>query len=200
MSDLRDPRHRDRRGTLRRLGFHSNEAKILASLNHRNIASLHEFDRQGDTDYIVMELVEGETLAERIKRGAIPVEQALALFLQIAEGLGAAHEKGVIHRDLKPANIKVADDGGVKILDFGLGKAIAEGAPVASSSSRTLTLIATSGLNGFVPAATSTLSKTPSPSVSGSVGSVASPESPGKPGRILSAPPNSHIGLKHQGQ
>jgi serine/threonine protein kinase/Tol biopolymer transport system component len=108
-----------------RLARFEREARVLASLNHNNIASLHAFERDGDTNFLVMELVEGETLAERIKRGAIPVDEALPLFLQIAEGLEAAHEKGVIHRDLKPANIKVSDDGRVKILDFGLAKAMA---------------------------------------------------------------------------
>ena len=103
-----------------RLARFEREARVLASLNHNNIATLYGFEKEGDTSFLVMELVEGETLAERIKRGAVPVDEALALFLQIAEGLGAAHEKGVIHRDLKPANIKVTEEGAVKILDFGL--------------------------------------------------------------------------------
>ena len=108
-----------------RLARFEREARVLASLNHNNIATLHGFEKEGDTSFLVMELVEGETLADRINRGAIPVDEALPLFLQIAEGLEAAHEKGVIHRDLKPANIKVSDDGRVKILDFGLAKAMA---------------------------------------------------------------------------
>ena len=120
---------------------------MLASLNHKNIASLHAFEREGNTSFLVMELVEGETLADRIKRGTIPVDDALPLFLQIAEGLEAAHEKGVIHRDLKPANVKVSDDGQVKILDFGLAKAMAvEASPSEDgglSESPTLTLAAT---------------------------------------------------------
>ena len=107
-----------------RLARFDREAKVLASLNHPNIATLHGFEKEGNTNFLIMELVEGETLADRIKRGAIPVDEALPLFLQIAEGLEAAHEKGVIHRDLKPANIKVTDDGNVKILDFGLAKAM----------------------------------------------------------------------------
>ena len=94
-----------------RLARFEREARVLASLNHSNIASLHAFERDGDTNFLVMEVVDGETLAERIKRGAIRVDDALPLFLQIAEGLEAAHENGVIHRDLKPANIKVTDDG-----------------------------------------------------------------------------------------
>ena len=102
-----------------RMARFEREARVLASLNHNNVATLHGFEKEGDTSFLVMELVEGETLAERIERGAIPVHEALVLFLQIAEGLEAAHEKGVIHRDLKPANIKVRKDGIVKVLDFG---------------------------------------------------------------------------------
>ena len=130
-----------------RLARFEREARVLASLNHSNIASLHAFERDGDTNFLVMEVVEGETLADRIKRGAIPVDEALPLFIQIAEGLEAAHEKGVIHRDLKPANIKVTDDGNVKILDFGLAKAMAPDTDTAEdgglSESPTLTLAAT---------------------------------------------------------
>ncbi len=129
-----------------RLARFEREARFLASLNHNNIATLYGFEKEGDTSFLVMELVEGETLAERIKRGTIPVDEALPLFLQIAEGLEAAHEKGVIHRDLKPANIKVSEDGNVKILDFGLAKAMAppqEPAAPGQSQSPTLTLAAT---------------------------------------------------------
>ena len=108
-----------------RLARFEREARLLASLNHNNIATLHGFEKDGDTHFLVMELVDGETLAERISRGAIPVEDALPLFLQIAEGLEAAHNRGVIHRDLKPLNVKVGEDGNVKILDFGLAKAMA---------------------------------------------------------------------------
>ncbi len=107
-----------------RLARFEREARVLASLNHDNIASLYAFEQEGGTTFLVMELVEGETLAERIKRGAIPVDEALPLFLQIAEGLEAAHEKGVIHRDLKPANVMVDSAGKVKLLDFGLAKAL----------------------------------------------------------------------------
>ena len=101
------------------------EAKLLASLNHPNIAAIHGLEESGGTNFLVLELVEGETLADQIKRGPIPVEESLKLALQIAEALEAAHEKGVIHRDLKPANIKVTPDGKVKVLDFGLAKAFA---------------------------------------------------------------------------
>ena len=127
-----------------RLARFEREARLLASLNHNNIATLHGFEKDGDTSFLVMELVEGETLADRIKRGAIPVDEALPLFLQIAEGLEAAHEKGVIHRDLKPANIKVTDDGKVKVLDFGLAKAFSgDESDVNLSNSPTLSMQAT---------------------------------------------------------
>jgi serine/threonine-protein kinase len=99
------------------------EARVLASLNHPNIAAIHGVEQIDSRDFLVMELVLGETLADRIKRGAIPIEEALAIAKQIAEALEEAHEKGVIHRDLKPANIKVMPEGTVKVLDFGLAKA-----------------------------------------------------------------------------
>jgi serine/threonine-protein kinase len=99
------------------------EAKLLASLNHPNIAAIHGLEESGGTNFLVLELVEGQTLADRIKAGPIPVEESLKLALQIAEALEAAHEK-VIHRDLKPANIKVTPDGKVKVLDFGLAKVL----------------------------------------------------------------------------
>jgi serine/threonine protein kinase len=101
------------------------EAKLLASLNHPNIAAIYGLEESDGTHFLVMELIEGDTLSDRIKSGPIPVEEALKLALQMAEALEAAHEKGVIHRDLKPANIKVTPDGNVKILDFGLAKAYA---------------------------------------------------------------------------
>ena len=130
-----------------RMARFEREAKVLASLNHNNIATLYGFESDGETQFLVMEVVEGETLADRIKKGAVPVEEALPLFLQIAEGLEAAHEKGVIHRDLKPANIKVNEQGQVKILDFGLAKAMAVEEPTSGglglSQSPTLTLAAT---------------------------------------------------------
>jgi serine/threonine-protein kinase len=117
------------------------EARLLASLNHPNIASIYDLEHSDGVQFLVLELVPGETLAERIARGAIPVDEALPLFKQMAEGLAAAHEKGVIHRDLKPANVKVTPEGKVKILDFGLAKAFAEeGLPPAElSQSPTMT-------------------------------------------------------------
>ena len=120
------------------------EAKLLASLNHPNIAAIHGFEEDNGTHFLVLELVEGDTLAERLKRGAIPVEESLELALQIAEALEAAHEKGVIHRDLKPSNIKVTPDGKVKVLDFGLAKAFAgDGGDTSVSQSPTISIAAT---------------------------------------------------------
>jgi serine/threonine protein kinase/Tol biopolymer transport system component len=109
-----------------RLSRFQREAKMLASLNHPNIATIHGLEQSGDTSYLVMELVSGETLQERVKRdGAVPVEEALKIAVQIAEALEAAHEKSIIHRDLKPANVKLTPEGKVKVLDFGLAKAFA---------------------------------------------------------------------------
>jgi serine/threonine protein kinase len=100
------------------------EAEVLASLNHPNIAHLYGLERSGGWLALVMELVEGPTLADRIAQGAIPIDEALPIAKQIAEALEGAHEQGIIHRDLKPANIKVREDGTVKVLDFGLAKAM----------------------------------------------------------------------------
>jgi eukaryotic-like serine/threonine-protein kinase len=120
------------------------EAKVLASLNHPSIAAIYGLEESGGTNFLVLELIEGETLADRIKNGPIPVEEALKLTLQIAEALEAAHEKGVIHRDLKPANIKVTPDGKAKVLDFGLAKAFTgEQAELNLSNSPTLSNAAT---------------------------------------------------------
>ncbi len=106
-----------------RLARFEREAKVLASLNHPNIATIHGLEDSGDVRALVLELVEGPTLADRIAQGAMPIDDALPIAKQIAEALEAAHEQGVIHRDLKPANIKVKTDGTVKVLDFGLAKA-----------------------------------------------------------------------------
>jgi len=109
------------------------EAKVLASLNHPNIAAIHGFDRDQGLHYLVLELVGGETLAERLRRGPIPIDESLAIARQIGDALEAAHEKGIIHRDLKPANIKITDEGVVKVLDFGLARAIWSNDPGSSS-------------------------------------------------------------------
>ncbi|MGD0438334.1 MAG: protein kinase, partial [Bryobacteraceae bacterium] len=120
------------------------EAQALAALTHPNIAAIYGLEESGGTRSLVMELVEGPTLAERIAGGPIPIDEALSIARQIADALGAAHDKGIVHRDLKPANIKFTDDGKVKVLDFGLAKAFdsdtASGNPV---NSPTLTLEAT---------------------------------------------------------
>ena len=107
-----------------RLARFTREAQTLASLNHPNIAHIHGLEESGGVRALVMELVEGEDLSQRIARGAIPIGEALLTAKQIAEALEAAHEQGIIHRDLKPANIKVREDGTVKVLDFGLAKAM----------------------------------------------------------------------------
>ena len=109
-----------------RMARFKREAHVLASLNHPNIASIYGLEESDGVHCLVLELVEGPTLAERIQEGAVPLEEALTIATQIAEALEAAHEKGVIHRDLKPANVKVTPEGMVKVLDFGLAKALAE--------------------------------------------------------------------------
>src|ERR1017187_3361056 len=128
-----------------RLSRFQREAKMLAALNHPNIATIHGLEQSGSTSYLVMELVAGETLQERVKReGAVPVEEALAIAKQIAEALEAAHEKGIIHRDLKPANVKLTPEGKVKVLDFGLAKAFAgDSSTEDMSNSPTLSMAAT---------------------------------------------------------
>src|SRR5215467_14076562 len=103
-----------------RLSRLQREAQLLASLNHPNIAQIYGLEEVGGTACIVMELVEGDTLSDRLQKGPLSIEEATNVAKQIAEGLAAAHERGVIHRDLKPANIKLTPDGTVKILDFGL--------------------------------------------------------------------------------
>jgi Tol biopolymer transport system component len=108
-----------------RLARFEREAKLLAALNHPHIASVYSLDEHEGTLYLAMELVEGETLEEKLKAGALPLDDALRLALQIAEALEAAHEKSVVHRDLKPANVMLTPEGQVKVLDFGLAKAFA---------------------------------------------------------------------------
>ena len=127
-----------------RLDQFQREAKLLAQLNHSNIATLYGLEESDGRQFLAMEFVEGETLAERIARGPIPIDEALPLFIQIAGGLEAAHEKGIIHRDLKPPNIKLTPDDEIKILDFGLAKAFADERPEADNSmSPTITRNAT---------------------------------------------------------
>ena len=107
-----------------RMARFGREAKLLAAVNHTNIASIYGLEDSGSTRALVMELAEGPTLADRIRQGPIPIEEALPIAKQMADALEYAHEHGIIHRDLKPANIKVAADDTVKILDFGLAKAL----------------------------------------------------------------------------
>ena len=126
-----------------RLARFKREAQILASLNHPNIAAIYGIEEAEGTRALVLELVEGPTLADRIAHGAMPVEDALPIARQIADALEAAHEAGVIHRDLKPANIKVREDGTVKVLDFGLAKALDPSPDADPSQSPTLTAAAT---------------------------------------------------------
>jgi serine/threonine protein kinase len=106
-----------------RLSRFRREAEVLASLNHPNIATIHSFEEASGTGFLVLELVEGETLEGRLRRGPVPIQEALTIAKDICEALEAAHEKGVVHRDVKPANVKVTPDGRVKVLDFGLAKA-----------------------------------------------------------------------------
>ena len=106
-----------------RLARFEREAKSLAVLNHPNVAGIYGVEEQGNQRHLILEFVEGETLGERLDRGAIPVDEAIEIAIGIASGVEAAHEAGVIHRDLKPDNIKITPDGKVKVLDFGLAKA-----------------------------------------------------------------------------
>ena len=123
-----------------RLARFEREAKLLASLNHPNIAAIYGLEEADGVRFLALELVPGETLQERVAKGPLPVEEALEICRQITEGVEAAHEKGVIHRDLKPANVKVTPEGKVKILDFGLAKAFEAEPPVTDiSQSPTLT-------------------------------------------------------------
>jgi serine/threonine protein kinase len=105
-----------------RLARFDREAKTLAAVSHPNIAAIYSLERTPGTTALVMELVEGPTLADRIAQGALPLDDALGIARQIAAALAAAHDQGIVHRDLKPANIKLRADGTVKVLDFGLAK------------------------------------------------------------------------------
>jgi serine/threonine-protein kinase len=118
-----------------RLARFEREAKTLATLNHPNIAGIYGLENSEQSQALVLELVEGEDLSERLKRGPLPVEEALEICKQIAEALEAAHEKGIIHRDLKPGNVKISNDGKVKVLDFGLAKALAGESGLTTSRS-----------------------------------------------------------------
>ena len=127
-----------------RMARFQREAKVLASLNHPNIATIHGLEDSGATHALVMELVEGPTLADRIRTGPIPIDEALRIAKQICEALEYAHERGIVHRDLKPANVKVTNDDAVKVLDFGLAKALeADASSIDIANSPTVSRMAT---------------------------------------------------------
>jgi serine/threonine protein kinase len=107
-----------------RLARFKREAHVLASLNHPHIAAIHGFEQDGDRPFLVLELVEGETLAERLSRGPLSVEEVVAFAQQMAEALEQAHDKNIVHRDLKPGNVMITPEGNIKVLDFGLAKAL----------------------------------------------------------------------------
>ena len=136
-----------------RLARFEREAKLLAALNHPNIAAIYGLEQADGKPFLALELVEGEDLRERLSRGAIPVEEALEIAKQIAEALGEAHAKGIVHRDLKPANVKVTPDGKVKVFDFGLAKAWGGDLGASASSaelSQSPTLARTGTLAGVI--------------------------------------------------
>ncbi len=131
-------------GDAERMALFQREAQVLASLNHPNIAAIYGLEESQETRTLVMELVEGPTLAERIRQGPMPPDEALPIARQMAEALEYAHEKGIVHRDLKPANVKVTADGNMKVLDFGLAKALADSPEAADiANSPTLSIAAT---------------------------------------------------------
>jgi serine/threonine-protein kinase len=132
-----------------RLSRFQREARMLAALNHANIATIYGLEQSGEVTCLVMELVSGETLAERVKAGPLEIEEALKIAVQIAEALEAAHEKSIIHRDLKPANVKVTPEGKVKVLDFGLAKAFA-GDAANDDPSNSPTLSAAGTMQGMI--------------------------------------------------
>ncbi len=117
-----------------RLARFKREAQLLAALNHPGIAAIHGLDEAGGLLFLVLELVEGEDLAERLKRGPLPLDEAIAIARQVAEALEERPREGIVHRDLKPANVKLTPDGKVKILDFGLAKAWSGGGAAGTSS------------------------------------------------------------------
>ena len=125
-------------GDAERLARFDREAKVLASLNHPNVATVHGFHDALGVRFLVMELVTGETLEERLKRGGIPLDEAVPIARKIIDGIEYAHERGIVHRDLKPANVKLTADGGVKVLDFGLAKAIAGDSGASPTSTPTV--------------------------------------------------------------
>ncbi len=145
------------------------EAQVLASLNHPNIAAIYGLEDSGGVRALVMELVEGLTLADRIGAGALPLDEALSIARQIAEALEAAHEKGITHRDLKPANVKITPDGVVKVLDFGLSKTAEQrvvSSNPANSPTVTISMTQVGTIMGTAAASRSTGGRTSGPSAS----------------------------------
>jgi Tol biopolymer transport system component len=132
-----------------RLARFEREAQILASLNHPNIAIIHELKEVDGAKYLIMELIEGQTLAERIVHGPVPMVEALSIARQIAEALEAAHDKGIIHRDLKPANVQITPEGRAKVLDFGLAK-INESDTISQNLSNSPTLVDVGTARGLI--------------------------------------------------
>ncbi len=126
-----------------RLARFEREARLLAALNHTNVASIYGLEERDGARFLVMELIEGDTLAERLAAGPLPVDDALEVCAQIARGLEAAHAAGIVHRDLKPSNVKIRPGGGVKVLDLGLARTVESSRPVDSFLSPTVTTPAT---------------------------------------------------------
>src|SRR5271155_1119288 len=132
-----------------RMARFQREAKVLASLDHPNIASVYGLEDSSTTHALVMALVEGPTLADRIRSGPMPINEALRIAKQITEALEYAHERGIVHRDLKPANVKVTNDDAVKVLDFGLAKALeGDASSIDIATSPTISRMATHGHGG----------------------------------------------------
>src|SRR5262245_41393155 len=123
-----------------RLARFEREARLLASLNHPGVATIHGLEEADGVPFLVLELVEGPTLAERLAAGPLPVPEALRIAQQVAEAMDAAHAKGIVHRDLKPGNVKLTPEGKVKVLDFGLAKALADRSSASDADSPTLAL------------------------------------------------------------
>ena len=132
-----------------RISRFQREAEVLAALNQPSIAAIYELGETDNSLFLVLELVEGETLADRIRRGPIPIDEALDIAKHICEALEAAHDKGVVHRDLKPANVKITPEGKVKVLDFGLAKAMGS-VPTSAALSNSPTIMSVAGTHAGV--------------------------------------------------